>query len=286
MEIVMAESAGMCFGVRDALKIMAELPEPSRVTVHGELVHNETILQQLSVRGFRQTAEADRDRLPDTPAVLITAHGVSDRERVRLAGAGKDVIDTTCPLVRRAHAAALKLRDDGRHVLVVGRPGHVEVCGLTEDLPSHDVVPDVASVRRYESDRLGVVYQTTTPPPLAAAVREAILSRNPHADVRSIDTVCRPTREHQESLSRLLPVVDAVVVVGGANSNNTRELARRAAAAGRAAYHVQGPADVRADWFRPGTRVGLTAGTSTPDETIAAVRAELERVAIGFRLGA
>lgn len=279
MEIVLAESAGMCFGVRDALAVLAELPDPTRVTIHGELVHNEVVLQQLAVRGFRQAAEADRERLPDTPAVLVTAHGVSDRERARLTAAGKEVIDTTCPLVRRAHAAAVRLRDDGRHVLVVGRPGHVEVRGLTEDLPSHEVVPDVAAVRRYEFNRLGIVYQTTTPPPLAATVRGAIVERNPHADVRSIDTVCRPTREHQESLSRLLPRVDAVVVVGGANSNNTRELARRASAAGLPAYHVQGPADVRADWFRRGSRVGLTAGTSTPDATIAAVRAELERVA-------
>lgn len=281
MEIVLAESAGMCFGVRDALAAMADLPDPGRVTVHGELVHNEQVLQQLRVRGFRQSSETDRERLPETPAVLVTAHGVSDRERARLAAAGKEVIDTTCPLVRRAHAAALKLRDDGRHVLVVGRPGHVEVRGLVEDLPSHDVVPDVASVRRYPFARLGIVYQTTTPPPLAMAVREAIVDRNPGADVKSLDTVCRPTREHQESLRRLLPAVQAVVVVGGANSNNTRELVRTAAAAGVSAYHVQGPADLRAEWFAGVRRVGLTAGTSTLDETIQDVRRRMEALAGG-----
>src|SRR5204863_8321501 len=112
----------------------------------------------------------DRDRLPGTPAVLGTAHGVSDRERARLAAAGREVIDTTCPLVRRAHAAAVRLRDDGYHVLVIGRPGHVEVRGIVEDLPSHDVVPDASAVRRYPCARLGVVCQTTTPVRLAAAV--------------------------------------------------------------------------------------------------------------------
>ena len=86
---------------------------PSSVTVHGELVHNEVVLEDLAARGFRTVSESNREAIPDTPNVLITAHGVSDRERTRLAAAGKRLIDTTCPLVRRAHDAAIKLRDEG-----------------------------------------------------------------------------------------------------------------------------------------------------------------------------
>lgn len=279
MQVLVAETAGMCFGVRDALKRMAAVPDPTRVTVHGQLVHNEVVLQDLRVRGFRSVGEDDRERLPDSPAVLVTAHGVSDRERGRLRAAGKEVIDTTCPLVRRAHAAAVALRDEGRHVLVIGRPGHVEVRGLVEDLPSHDVVPDAAAVRRYPYARLGVVCQTTTPPRLAADVRAEIARQNPHADLRAIDTVCHPTRDHQASLERLLPRVDAVVVVGGANSNNTKELVALARGRGVPAFHVQRADDLRAEWFAAVRRVGLTAGTSTLDATLAEVRAALERLA-------
>jgi 4-hydroxy-3-methylbut-2-enyl diphosphate reductase len=278
MEVIVADVAGMCFGVRDALGAIAGVVDPHRVTIHGQLVHNEVVLQQLAVRGFGAADEADRARLPETPAVLVTAHGVSDRERARLAAAGKEVIDTTCPLVRRAHAAALRLRDAGYHVLVVGRPGHVEVRGIVEDLPSHDVVPDAAAVRRYPFAKLGVVCQTTTPVRLAAAVRAEIGRQNPHAEVRFVDTICLPTKEHQRALERLVPAVDAVVVVGGANSNNTRELVRLAAERGTPAYHVRGAGDVRPEWFAGCRRVGLTAGTSTLDETIREVRSELERL--------
>jgi 4-hydroxy-3-methylbut-2-enyl diphosphate reductase len=172
----------------------------------------------------------------------------------------------------------VRLRDAGYHVLVIGRPGHVEVRGLVGDLPSHDVVPDAAAVRRYPFAKLGVVCQTTTPVRLAAAVRSEIERRNPHAEVRFVDTICLPTKEHQRGLERLLPEVDAVVVVGGANSNNTRELVRLAAERGKPAYHVRGPADVRPEWFAGCRRVGLTAGTSTLDETIRDVREVLEAV--------
>lgn len=278
MDVVVAEVTGMCFGVRDALGVIAGVPDPGRVTIHGQLVHNEVVLQRLARRGFGAADEADRDRLPDTPTVLITAHGVSDRERSRLAAAGKDVIDTTCPLVRRAHAAAIKLRDAGYHVLVIGRPGHVEVRGIVEDLPAYDVVPDPAAVRAYPAAKLGVVCQTTTPPRLAAAVRAEIERRNPHAEVRFVDTVCHPTKDHQRALEQLLPGVDAVVVVGGANSNNTRELVRLAAERGTPAYHVRDAGDVRPEWFAGCRRVGLTAGTSTLDETIREVRERLEAI--------
>ena len=113
MKVLLAEEMGMCFGVRDALEILAKIEAPHGVTIHGELVHNEVILTELSARGFRMVAEDDRHEIADTPAVLITAHGISDRERSRLESAGKQLIDTTCPLVRRVHETARKFARRG-----------------------------------------------------------------------------------------------------------------------------------------------------------------------------
>ena len=116
MKVRRAEVRGMCFGVRDALKVIEAVDSPRTVTIHGELVHNEAVLSQLEDRGFAMTSEGDRRVMPDTPSVLITAHGISDRERNRLTAAGKQLVDTTCPLVTRVHQAALALQAEGYHV--------------------------------------------------------------------------------------------------------------------------------------------------------------------------
>jgi len=275
VQVILAEAYGLCFGVRDALALAAATPLPADVTIRGELVHNERVLHQLEVRGFRQVGESRTDAIPETPFVMITAHGISDAHRQRLNEAGKQLIDTTCPLVRRVHRAARSLAAEGRHVIVIGRPGHVEVRGIVEDLPSHVVVDAPESVAAYHQPCLGVVCQSTTSPRLAASVLAAIRVQNPRADIAFIDTICQPTRDRQEALRRLAEQVDAVVVVGGKNSNNTRELAAVCEAAGRRTLHVQSAFDLDAAWFDGCQVVGLTAGTSTLDETVEEVRQAL-----------
>jgi 4-hydroxy-3-methylbut-2-enyl diphosphate reductase len=279
MKIIKADVLGMCFGVRDALAIIKDVREPEAVTIHGELVHNEKVLDDLTDRGFRMIAESQRRPLPVTQTVLITAHGISRKERARLKDAGKELIDTTCPLVTRAHDAAQKLQADGRHVLVIGKRGHVEVQGVIEDLTSFDILQSPDEVRTYPHAKLGVMCQTTTPTPHADAIRAAIATKNPHADIRFIDTICHPTKDHQAALERLMDEVGAMVVVGGNNSNNTRQLVLRCQARGLAAYHVQGPEDLKPEWFDNVEIVGLTAGTSTLDETIDAVEQALQNIA-------
>ena len=275
MHVIKADVLGMCFGVRDALAAIDEVAEPERVTIHGELVHNEEVIARLQSRGFQMIQESRRRPLPITDTVMVTAHGISATERRRLRDAGKQLLDTTCPLVDRAHQAAQKLQADGCHVLVIGKPGHIEVQGVIEDLRSYDVVPTAAAVRPYPHARLGIMCQTTTPVALAEEIRRAVAAKNPHAEIRFVDTICLPTEEHQRALERLLDQVEAVVVVGGRNSNNTRQLVLRCQERGLPAYHVQGPDDLQPEWFDGIETVGLTAGTSTLDETIDAVQRAL-----------
>lgn len=268
MQVIKAAEMGMCFGVRDALTVVRELDRPEDVTIHGDLVHNEEVIGDLARRGFRLTPEGRRTGLPLTEAVVITAHGVSDRERQRLAQAGKQLIDTTCPLVRRVHQAAQDLQRQGYYVLVIGRPGHVEVEGIVGDLAACTVVPDERSVRTYDAPRLGIVCQTTTPPEEAQRIHEAIERANPGKEVRFVDTVCLPTRLRQEAVEELLGKVEALVVVGGRHSNNTRQLVGLAQARGVPAAHVQTAADLDWAWLGRFRVVGLTAGTSTTDPAI------------------
>jgi 4-hydroxy-3-methylbut-2-en-1-yl diphosphate reductase len=269
MRVIRADVLGMCFGVRDALEVIDGIDEPATVTIHGQLVHNDVVQSQLRSRGFAMSSEARRGaELPETPAVLVTAHGISDRERERLEVAGKQLVDTTCPLVRRVHQAAKALEAEGYHVLVIGRKGHVEVEGIVGDLDCPDVIESVDEVACYPHRRLGIVCQTTATERRVDSIRAAIVARNPGAEVRFVDTVCLPTKEHQRALERLLDRVDAVVVVGGHHSNNTRELADRCRERGKPALHVQSVAELDAGWFKGFATVGLTAGTSTLPETI------------------
>ncbi len=278
MHIITADFLGMCFGVRDALAVIENLAHPQEVTIHGELVHNEQILAKLEERGFHQVEEKRRFALPVTETVLITAHGVSQRERRRLELAGKKLVDTTCPLVTRAHDAARKLKNEGYHLLVIGKVGHVEIQGIIEDLESFDVIQSPDEVRTYAHKRLGIMCQTTTPVADADAIRTVIAAKNPDAEIRFIDTICHPTKDHQAALQRLLDQVEAVVVVGGRNSNNTRQLVLRCRQRGLPAYHVQSAADLRPEWFDGIDKVGLTAGTSTMDETIDEVQQALMHI--------
>lgn len=274
MRIIRAEAMGMCFGVKDALDTVRQVPDPGSVTIYGELVHNETVQGELRSRGFQSASEVGRG-IPETPQVLITAHGVSDREKERLRAAGKEVLDTTCPLVQRAHRAAVRMHAEGDLVVVVGRRGHVEVEGLVGDLERWRIVWEAKDVRDWGVERISVICQTTTPTWHAEAMVAEVRRRNSGAEVRFVDTVCRPTKDRQQALDDLLDRVQALVVVGGRNSNNTRQLARLAEARGIPALHVQGPADLDAAWLARFEVVGLTAGTSTPDESIDAVHKAL-----------
>ena len=131
-----------------------------------------------------------------------------------------------------------------------------------------------------QAGQAGAYCQTTTPARLVDAVREAVERRNPDADISFIDTVCHPTKDHQKALERLMDEVEAMVVVGGANSNNTRQLVLRCQERGLPAYHVRGPEDLRPEWFDGVEIVGLTAGTSTLDATIAAVERALQQLPV------
>lgn len=266
---------GMCFGVRDALAVTDGLHHPESITILGELVHNDEVLSELSGRGFNMTSETERGRMPATQKVMITAHGVSRKEEERLASAGKELIDTTCPLVKAVHQAATELHAEGRFVIVIGKPRHVEVLGIVGDLENHTIVDRPEDVRAWDSNRLGVVCQSTTSPVHARKMLKLIEERNPDADIRYVDSICGPTRERQAAIDELLSQVEAVVVVGGRNSNNTLELVRKAEARGIPAVHIQTVADLDCGWCRSFTCIGLTAGTSTPQSTIEEVHEQL-----------
>ncbi len=256
----------MCFGVRDAIALATEHTAAEPLTVLGDLVHNETVLAELRRRGVRLEQQV---AAVETRTVMITAHGASNRAMERLRQRGLTVVEATCPLVRLAHRAITTLALVGYHPVIVGKREHVEVRGLTEDLEDFDVVLSEADVYELrERGRFGVAAQTTQPIERVRELVSLIRSRFPQAEVRFVDTVCRPTKQRQHSAVEVAQQADVVVVIGGAHSNNTQELVRTCGRHCRQVHHVQAAHDLREGWFEGVQTVGVTAGTSTPDALI------------------
>jgi 4-hydroxy-3-methylbut-2-enyl diphosphate reductase len=269
--ILRATHLGMCFGVRDAIALALEHADAGPLTILGDLVHNPTVLKALDAKGIavaRDPAEVG------TPTVMVTAHGTSERTLATTRARAVTVIEATCPLVRVAHRAVVALAHDGYHVVVVGQRDHVEVRGLTGDLDRFDVVLDDEDVLALdEHPRFGVAAQTTQTVDKVRHLAALIRQRFPQSEVRVVDTVCKPTKDRQSAAVEMAREADVVVVVGGRSSNNTRELVKTCARHCARVQHVETDADVRPEWFDGASVVGLTAGTSTPDDVIDRVEA-------------
>ena len=277
MKIIFATHFGLCFGVRDAIAHAQQLAREGPLTILGELVHNPIVREQLRQLGVD---EASLDQSASkTNRVMITAHGASEKQRRKWTSAGYQVDDATCPLVQHAHEQLKKLVAAGFFPVVIGKPGHVEVRGLTEDFEDSFVVEHRENVVRLPlRSRYGIIAQTTQPIDHVRNMVEAIRSLRPDADVRFVDTVCRPTKERQTALRSLIMQTDLIVVVGGHHSNNTKQLVQTCRLAGKPAFHIERPEELNPDWFIGVNVVGLTAGTSTLPETVDAVARRLEQI--------
>src|SRR5262245_21777527 len=277
MRILRAAHLGMCFGVRDAIGLALEHADAGPLTILGDLVHNPAVLSALQAKGIAVAQNVTDVR---TPTLMVTAHGTSDRTLARTRAMGLTVVEATCPLVRVAHRAVAALSRDGYHVVIVGQRDHVEVRGLIGDHDRFDVVLEEDDVLALEErPRFGVAAQTTQPIEKVRHLVALIRQRFPQSDVRFFDTVCKPTKERQSAAVEMARESDVVIVVGGRSSNNTRELVKTCARYCARVHHVESDADVCPEWLDAAEVVGLTAGTSTPDDVIARVEARIRQVA-------
>ena len=277
MKIVLAEHFGICFGVRDAIAQAEELAGQAPLTILGELVHNPVVRERLRAQGV---IEGSLGR-PGAASgqVMITAHGASDAKSAAWRDHGFRLVDGTCPLVRHAHEQLKRLVAAGCFPVVIGKVGHVEVRGLTEDFPEARVVEVPSDVWKLPPrNRYGVISQTTQPIDRVRALVAEIERLHPASEVRFVDTVCKPTKDRQSALRKLIDVAEVIVVVGGHGSNNTRQLVESCRATGKPAFHVERPDELRPEWFDGVSTVGLTAGTSTLPETVHVVHERLRQI--------
>jgi len=278
VEIIVAEHAGFCFGVKRALELVARAAEDRAGTIYtvGPLIHNPQEIARLEQQGVRP-AEALDDVSEGT--LVLSAHGVDPEVESKARASGLEVIDATCPFVQRAHEHIRTLAEAGYTVVILGDPGHREVTGLAARAGGRaEVVTGADEARALPfREKCGLVVQTTQRPEALREVAAALTDRC--RELRIFNTICEATVKRQESARRLAEQADVMLVVGGRNSANTARLREICAATGTPTHHIETAEELAAGWLDGVRRVGVTAGASTPAWVIDRVVARLRELA-------
>ncbi len=275
-EVRIAERAGFCYGVRLAIdKARHARDEGKPVTTLGQLVHNPGIKADLLERGIRTADLADQ---VEGGTLVIRAHGVPASEMTALQSKGDlEVIDATCTWVIQSQKAAAELAEQGYTVCIIGHEDHPEIKGVRSYAGENHVVVDDLDRSTWErvphTKKIGVLSQSTILPTKLEEFA-AFCLRRCH-DLRVVNTVCPVTLTRQANSVVLAGEVDGMVVVGGKNSSNTRELAVKCREVCDEVVHVEDADELareHAVWLAGKDRIGVTGGTSTPEVDLEAVR--------------
>jgi len=263
MEIILAKSAGFCFGVKRATNMAFDAAEKhDKICSHGPIIHSPQMVEKLAEHGVEVVR--DIDEIPNG-AVIIRSHGVTADELHQILERDLDIVDATCPFVKKAQHYAEMLSEEGYSVVLAGESEHPEVQGIISYAKKGDVYT-VASLE--EADKLprmkkiGVVAQTTQSYDNFCQIVEACLSKC--QELRVYNTICDATTVRQEEASAIAGQVDLVLVIGGYNSANTTRLARICSDIQPNTHHVETAAEIDGKWFAGIDKVGITAGASTP----------------------
>ena len=276
VEVLLARENGFCFGVKKAVELTEAAAETGKPVYNlGQVVHNPKISERLAARGvtvIKDPAEAKEG------VIVIRAHGVPPETRAKIEAQGLECVDATCSLVLRAQRFTKQLADEGYTVIILGTPEHPEVVGLRGFAPNAIVVETKDEWEKLpRMKKAGVVSQSTQPPwafkDLVAHVAEIA------QETKVFNTVCPVTVKRQHAASELAEQVRTIIVVGGKNSANTRELVNLAKMQGRNAYHIEHADELRPEWLAGETRVGLIGGCSTPMDTLIEVKERAEAIA-------
>lgn len=274
VHIQIASEAGACYGVERALRMVEDAAKTSPVPVHtlGPLIHNPRVVADLALKGVT-VVDSPEESAGDT--LLLRTHGVTPNEERRARELCHDVLDATCPFVKKVHLAASRLYREGYQVVVVGEAGHPEVEATLPHAPGAVVVGDASEAADLPvCKKVGVVVQTTQSRSNLEHVVSALLGRA--EEVRVVNTICDATSGHQGACAELAARADVMIVIGGRISANTKRLTEIAAELCPRTYHIEGADELDPSWLDGAGLIGITAGASTPASQIDAVRSAIE----------
>ena len=262
MEVILADNLGFCYGVKRAIQLAEDSAAPGQVTnTLGPIIHNPQMVAKLAENGVGTVDSLDEVK---EGTIIIRSHGVGPKVYDRVEAMGLNMVDATCPHVRKAQSSAKMLADEGYQVVIIGEKRHPEVKSIIEwagdGAVAIETEEEADSLPKY--GKLGVVAQTTFSAPKFKLIVERLLDKS--SDMKILRTICTATDQRQSAAMKLATEVDLMIVIGGKNSANTTRLAQLCSDKCKT-YHIETADELRDDWFDKIKKIGITAGASTPD---------------------
>lgn len=266
--IEIAEHAGYCYGVERALRLTREASSTlieDAIHTLGPIIHNPSVVKELEEQGVKAVSSLAN---VESGTVIIRSHGVEPEILAYAEEKGLNIVDATCPFVKKAQKCAKKLAEEGYRVVIVGEEDHPEVKGIRAYAGKDAVV--IEGPGKLEGielgDKVGVVVQTTQPASVLQKVIDRIIPIA--SEMKVYNTICGATHLRQEGSKRLAQRTDMIIVVGGRNSANTSRLVTICRDEGAFVHHIETEDELEQEWFRGISKIGITGGASTPEYQI------------------
>lgn len=276
MQIKLANPRGFCAGVDRAIEIVERALElfGAPLYVKHEVVHNKFVVEDMIARGVIFVENIDE--VPDGVPCIFSAHGVSLEVRSQAIEKNLKVFDATCPLVTKVHFEVKKYSNEGCECILIGHEGHPEVEGTIGQFDASnggnmhlvENVQDVNDLEVSQTERIAYVTQTTLSMDDTASVIDALREKYPKIKGPQKNDICYATQNRQDAVKQLAIEADIVLVVGSSNSSNSNRLKELAENCGCKSYLIDGPDNIKSDWFFENCVVGLTAGASAPESIV------------------
>ena len=305
MEIMVAKHAGFCFGVKRAIDIAEEVASRNKekTYVYGQLVHNERVIDELQKKGIEFVDSIEN--IPQNAITVLRAHGEPGTTYQILQQKSitkeKNLNDATCPLVTLVHNVAIKLKNNGYEVILFGKKNHPEAIGTSYHIKGKDTFivekPEYAKeaadyIKENNFNKVAIISQTTMSVEGYKNLIENInnLMENDFEELHLsmnnmskpyvfVDTICNPTKQRQLGTEEIAKKADIMIVIGGKNSSNSKELAAKSRSYGVETHFIQEAKQLEEKWFKGKEKIGVSAGASTPDITINEVVERIKQIA-------
>ncbi|MGI6054613.1 MAG: 4-hydroxy-3-methylbut-2-enyl diphosphate reductase [Clostridium sp.] len=272
MEVVVAKTAGFCFGVKRAVERVYEQIETGKKPIYtfGPIIHNEEVVRDLEEKGVRVIESVKELEALTEGVVIIRSHGVGRNIYEILKERGVELVDATCPFVKKIHKIAREQSESGRRVVIVGNESHPEVEGIKGWGNEKTIVIESAGeLEKWKlpaDEKLCIVAQTTFNYNKFQDIVEKISKT--YYDILVLNTICNATQERQVEARQIASQVDVMIVIGGRNSSNTQKLYEICRKECKDTYYIQTLDDFKPDKAGTVRSVGITAGASTPNQII------------------